>query len=521
MTCSKIFSGDLPELTYKIINFLQNDYSTLYSCILVNRLWCRLAIPLLWENPFSIYAKNHNYIEIYLLYINDDLKTKFYKYKVINNSLTSSTLFNYPSFLKYLNTYEFIFSIQRWFGSPIKKVDFENISYLIDYYVIIDICVSLFTIFIENEVTLHTLEIESASIIYEAIYPSNILELILQNTNFIHNIKNLKLQIIDNNKYITQIIDSISQIINLQQNLKKILINRAGFLLCQSLFLSKDYNCSNTLNTIVFYYCDFKGINNLKTVFEQLNVLESVHIFYCNSLNTEFTQQIINLTKPFKLKSLFISKVLEIKSLQQVLQKSGGYIENFGYGLDYDLSSNQQLLELIAKYCKNINFLNFNGLESEIVYQMFNLIENIKQNLNYLLIDIYKYNTSNSPDGNFEGSSIILQNLGQALPSKLEYISLALTIKESDFRLFLENSQDTFVNELLVIQKGSEDILHYIKEYIMKERRVKYLAVENTKNRINLFDLKDEVKEFKLHNIIVRHRNDLNISVNDYIKNID
>ncbi|CAB5199771.1 unnamed protein product [Rhizophagus irregularis] len=151
---------------------------------------------------------------------------------------------------------------------------------------------------------------------------------------------------------------------------------------------------------------------------------------------------------------------------------------------------------------------------------MFNLIENIKQNLNYLLIDINKYN-SNSPNGNFEGSSIILQNLGQALPSKLEYISLALTIKESDFRLFLENSQDTFVNELLVIQKVSEDILHYIKEYIMKERRVKYLAVENTKNRINLFDLKDEVKEFKLHNIIVRHRNDLNISVNDYIKNID
>uniref|UniRef100_U9T5P7 F-box domain-containing protein n=1 Tax=Rhizophagus irregularis (strain DAOM 181602 / DAOM 197198 / MUCL 43194) TaxID=747089 RepID=U9T5P7_RHIID len=50
MSCSKIFSGDLPELIYEIIKYFQNDFSTLHSCILVNRLWCRLAIPLLWEN---------------------------------------------------------------------------------------------------------------------------------------------------------------------------------------------------------------------------------------------------------------------------------------------------------------------------------------------------------------------------------------------------------------------------------------------------------------------------------------
>ncbi|PKC59788.1 hypothetical protein RhiirA1_468958, partial [Rhizophagus irregularis] len=341
--------------------------------------------------------------------------------------------------------------------------------------------------------------------------------LILQNTNFIHNIKNLKFHIINNNRNIALIKDRISQIINLQQNLKQILINRSGFLLCQSLFLSKDYNCSNTLNTIVFYYCDFKGINNLQKIFEQLNVLESVHIFYCSSLNTDFTQQIINLTKPFKLKSLFIKEVLQIESLQQLLQKSGGYIENFRYGFYLNPSLSQQLSELITKYCKNINFLYFGGPESKSVYQMFNLMENIKQNLNYLLIDISEYTTI-SPI--ISTSSIILQNLGQVLPSKLEYVRLALNIKESDFRLFLENSQDIFINKLFIKQSGSDDILHYIKEYIMKERRVRYLAI-NIENRIDLFDWKDEVKEFKLYNIIVRSCNDLYIYVDNYIKNID
>lgn len=64
MTCSKIFSGDLPEITTEIIKYFINDYKTLHSFILVNRLCCRLTIPLLWETPFS--AGNNGFINIYL-----------------------------------------------------------------------------------------------------------------------------------------------------------------------------------------------------------------------------------------------------------------------------------------------------------------------------------------------------------------------------------------------------------------------------------------------------------------------
>ena len=78
MSHSKIFSGDLPELIYEIIKYFHKDISTLHSCILVNRLWCRLTIPLLWEDPFSLPTKNHKFIEIYLHNLNDDdFKTKY------------------------------------------------------------------------------------------------------------------------------------------------------------------------------------------------------------------------------------------------------------------------------------------------------------------------------------------------------------------------------------------------------------------------------------------------------------
>ncbi|PKK59599.1 hypothetical protein RhiirC2_794617, partial [Rhizophagus irregularis] len=287
------------------------------------------------------------------------------------------------------------------------------------------------------------------------------------------------------------------------------------FSLYRSLLLSKDYNCSNTLNTIIFYCVDFKGINNLKTVFEQLNVLESIHIFYCTSFNTSFTQQIIDLTEPFKLKSLFTNEIPQIESFQLLLQKSGEYLENFGNVVNGDLSLNQQLLELITKYCKNIKFLDFPGTERQNTYQVINLIENIKQNLNYLSLNIW-YNITGT-----QCNSMILQILGQTLPSKLEYLCLNLYhIKVNDFEVFLKNSMGTFIKKLLINNIDGQDILTLIKTYIMKKKRVKYLAI-NESNIKELISLKDEVNEFKLYNIEVKSYSGLLINSYNYIKEID
>ncbi|PKK77120.1 hypothetical protein RhiirC2_771708 [Rhizophagus irregularis] len=62
----------------------------------------------------------------------------------------------------------------------------------------------------------------------------------------------------------------MTQIVDLQQNLLKILLGFSNLYLYKSLLLS-----------------------------------ESIHIAYCSSLNN-LTKQIINLNKPFKLKSLFL-----------------------------------------------------------------------------------------------------------------------------------------------------------------------------------------------------------------------
>ncbi|EXX66835.1 uncharacterized protein OCT59_018987 [Rhizophagus irregularis] len=522
MSCSKIFSGELPELTYEIIKYFQNDFSTLHSCILVNRLWYRLAIPLLWENPFSISTGNCNFIEIYLynLNLNDDLKTELNKYD-IDKLLPSNTLFNYPSFIKYLNTQEFISSVGRWAKA------YLNLSK--------KLVISLFKIFIENDVNLHTLEIELTHHGYLSYINNEIIELILQNTNFIHNIKYLKLYngktpgflYFNNNPNEDKLTkDRISQIINLHRNLKKIVLDHTNFPSYQPLLLSKGSNCSNTLNTITLYSINFKSIINLDKLLEQLNVLESVHIFHCYPINTGFIQQIINLSKPFKLKSLFINDRSQIdQSLQLLLQKYGAYLENLGCGFrsNHDPLS-KELIESIIKYCKNIKLLDLHEYNNQIIYPALNLIENIKQNLNYLTINIFEPVILRNIIEYIKYSSIILQDLGQILPSRLEYLSLTLHIKASNFKLFLESSKNTFIKKLLINNEDGDDILPYVKKYIMKKKRVKYLAIKNSfhKNASfhnkDLFYLKDEVEEFGSYNIKLQNYNDSIMGVYNYIK---
>ncbi|GES79311.1 hypothetical protein GLOIN_2v1869164 [Rhizophagus clarus] len=506
-------------------------------------------IPLLWEDPFSIkFPKNYHFIEIYLRNLNDNDKTKLNEYGINDDLFPSNTLFNYPSYIKHLDTRRINNSIENW-EAAIRALQYFNYSVqntLQDFIKLI--YRSLFLIFIENEVNLHSLEVSLYS--HQGCkYFDGAFELILQNPNFIYNIKNLKLDFYITAETITKLLTflnsncnsisslyflfpsykdnhstiekSLSQIINSQESLRRILLGFNGFPLYHSLLSLKSSNCLNTLNTIIFYYVNFKNIIVLNEVFNQLNVLESIHIIYCYSLNTKFIQQIINIIKPFKLKSLLlIEEILEIEPLELLIQKFGNELEDFGINVKNNSQQLLHLLESVIKYCYKIKFLYLPvGLNNQKINLVFNLIENIKQNLNYLLIDVLDHYYDDHLSSN------ILQNLGQILPLKLEYLNLGLAINGNDLEIFLKNSQNTFIRKLLIRNKKkeeNEDILLYIKEYIMKKRRVKYLAIlENFHEKSeDLFFLKDKVKEFELYGIQVLNYYSLYIDINYFINEI-
>jgi hypothetical protein len=559
MTCSKVFSGDLPELTSDIIQYFQNDLSTLHSCILVNRLWCRLAIPLLWEDPFSKkYPKNYHFIDKYLHKLNEDDKVKLNGYGIIDDIFSSNILFNYPSFIKRLSISKVCCSIKGWaknnralkikkhgiFSTEVPKFD-ENLEFLRFVFL------SLIKIFIENEVNLNTFEVEilyTLGVINNDCFESAF-QLFLQNPNFICNIKNLNIYFngpigelsflkyfYSNCKSISSLYihfsidgyaeNDLSKVINSQQNLKKIYIDLSNY----SLRSLKNSNCSNTLKTIIFHKINLDKLAvNFNEVFEQLNVLESIHILYCYPLNSSIIQKIINLTKPFKLKSLFMdgNSKLQVDQLELLLQKSGNYLENIKFESSMNNELKLQMFKLFKIYCNKIKFIDLLGFDDQNIFSALDLIKNVQQNLNYLTINFcrFGYYQSNYDD---KLSSIVLQNLGQVLPYKLEYLNLVLEFTVKDLEVFLKNSQDIFINKLLIRNKvyhKSENILSCIKKYVMKEKKVKYLAIEHISGFSfykwkDLFYLKNEVEEFKFYGIQVADYNDLCIQVCDFINKL-
>ncbi|RIA91672.1 hypothetical protein C1645_821679 [Glomus cerebriforme] len=162
---SKIFFEDLPEITNEIIQYFHHDYKTLYSCILINRSWCRLAIPLLWEDPFSKkYPKNYHFIEVLLHNLNEDDKTELHEYEINSELFPSNTLFNYPSFIKSLNIKKIMFSIKKWvttFGTSTTAPSYfiQNTPSCLNFLIF----KLLFKIFIETKVNLYTFEAEDIS----------------------------------------------------------------------------------------------------------------------------------------------------------------------------------------------------------------------------------------------------------------------------------------------------------------------------------------------------------------------
>ncbi|CAB5192119.1 unnamed protein product [Rhizophagus irregularis] len=391
-----------------------------------NLIVCRLTIPLLWEDPFLLPTRNYRCIKTYFCFLNEDDKARFNEYGINDNLFLTNPLFNYPSFIKYLDISKICHSIEYWVDTLVDKSD-NRLGHLV-YRL-------LFEVFIENEGNLHSFEVVHPSILQE--------------------------------------------------------------------------------------------------VFDQLNVLESIHILYCDSLNSDFVQQIIRIIKPFKLRSLFTKEIIlndHIESLLLLLQKFSDCLENFGFengdiGVEYN-EQKQKLFEFIMKYCKNIRYF-YSCLPYYDNNSIYLFIEKNQHNINHLTIE-----------GDFienhilyAESSTLLRNLGQVLPSRLEYLCLTLSFIASDLEIFLKNSQNTFIKKLLINnvflhtsspRSVDTKILFFIKKYIMKKERVKYLAIlESDSNGgiqpVELFFLKDEVNEYKLHNIIVQQYNDLYIDAHSYI----
>lgn len=154
------------ECINEIFKYFENDKTSLHSCLLVNRLWCRTIIPILWSRTFTLMRPSIKFslslISIYLSFLNEEEK-QLRKYHPELYPTFNQVLFNYPSFLKEFY-YETMFSsVKFWIKTTITITpQFDN-QYNFNYINKIShrLSQSLFKMFLRNNAKVYLLNIKS------------------------------------------------------------------------------------------------------------------------------------------------------------------------------------------------------------------------------------------------------------------------------------------------------------------------------------------------------------------------
>jgi hypothetical protein len=94
------------DVLYLILKELEDDNKSLHLCLLVNKAWCKVIIPILWKNPWKFLRRrfirrkeaDRYLLKVIISHLSDKLKKKLN----IDNSY-KKPLFDYISFCKHLN----------------------------------------------------------------------------------------------------------------------------------------------------------------------------------------------------------------------------------------------------------------------------------------------------------------------------------------------------------------------------------------------------------------------------------
>ncbi|RGB39782.1 hypothetical protein C1646_457671 [Rhizophagus diaphanus] len=112
-----MFSKLTEDCFDEIIKYI-NDKNTLYSFLLVNRLFCRKVTPKLWSEPFAFLEHSSPVlIRTYISCFSDNERDSLYNYGLKIKIKYKPSLFSYPSFLNEFDFWPLKSSTEEWVRS--------------------------------------------------------------------------------------------------------------------------------------------------------------------------------------------------------------------------------------------------------------------------------------------------------------------------------------------------------------------------------------------------------------------
>ncbi|RIA82114.1 hypothetical protein C1645_835889 [Glomus cerebriforme] len=109
----------------EILEYLEDDKTTLQSCLLVNHLWCEISFRIFWRNGFKFRISNFRTL---IVCLPNESKEILHKNEIIISTPTSkSPMFNYASFCRVLSLNRVYYKLEQLLKNQ-QTISFQNLS---------------------------------------------------------------------------------------------------------------------------------------------------------------------------------------------------------------------------------------------------------------------------------------------------------------------------------------------------------------------------------------------------------
>ena len=120
----------MPQLPADCLNdifeYLEDDKATLYSCLLVNRLWCATSVRLLWRDVQ--YYSTFNFSTLIACLPNDSKEILSKNGITISTPTSKPPMFNYAAFCKVLSIYQVYHKLKRLLKNQNSSISSQNLK---------------------------------------------------------------------------------------------------------------------------------------------------------------------------------------------------------------------------------------------------------------------------------------------------------------------------------------------------------------------------------------------------------
>ncbi|GBC07735.1 hypothetical protein RclHR1_07660011 [Rhizophagus clarus] len=320
------------DVLYLISVELQDDKSTIYSCLLVNKTWCEIIIPMIWRNPWK--------------YLKSGKEKLLLNVMLSHLTLTNKRpLFNYINFCKHLNLNKIQQIIRTTIHEEIEMKKTEN---------------DIFNLFINENTKFTHLYIpqqfdRQIHLIPGAKRCLSEIEFLSCNTNINDNvliglteicksIKELELFIeMNNNNY------GIVRLIEIPKKLLNICLLTDYPQYDESFYKILENSLIKHANTTQYFKTTIQPITKILSSFVNLKMLE---------LNGNFNawNRLENMSLPHL--EILRAKSVPIRSLISLIENTDGHlIEIKVDGISHDEISNKRIIQAIYQNCPNLMYL--------------------------------------------------------------------------------------------------------------------------------------------------------------------